>query len=351
MSDAYAASGVDIDAGNETVRRYRALLGGRQDPRVLEGIGGFGGCFAFEGYRDPVLVASTDGVGTKVLVAAALRRFDTIGADLVQHCIDDILCAGARPLFFLDYFATGSLDPEVAEAIVSGVAQACARNGVALLGGETAEMPGVYASDRFDLAGTIVGAMERGEMLDASRVIAGDVVIGLPSNGFHTNGYSLVRRTLPVERWGETVDGADVTIGDALLAIHPSYLPYVDAIRRAGVTIKSMAHITGGGLVDNVPRALPDTVAARFDRARWRIPPVMAQVVKEARLRDEEAYRVFNMGIGFCVIASGDDGAKAVTAARAAIADRPIGGAKGATASIVAEIEPRHSCGPQVVIQ
>lgn len=347
MSDSYAAAGVDIDAGNEAVARYRALLGGRRDPRILEGIGGFGGCFEFKGYRAPVLVASTDGVGTKVLVAAALARFDTVGRDLVHHCINDILCMNARPLFFLDYFAVGKLDPDVAGSIVSGVATACSEHGVALLGGETAEMPGVYAPGLFDIAGTIVGAVEKDAMLDVSSVAVDDAIVGLPANGFHTNGYSLVRRVLARERWGDRVAGSGSgsgsgtssteTIADALLAVHPCYLPNVDAVQAAGVTIKAMAHITGGGLIENVARVLPDTLAARFDRSKWRVPPIMAQVVREASLGDDEAYRTFNMGIGFCMIVARRDAEKAREAA-------------GAGAAVVGEIEPRHQCGPAVVI-
>jgi len=337
MSDSYAAAGVDIDAGNEAVSRYRALLGGRRDPRILEGIGGFGGCFEFQGYRAPVLVASTDGVGTKVLVAAALARYDTVGRDLVHHCINDIACMNARPLFFLDYFAVGKLDPDVAGAIVSGVAKGCTDHGVALLGGETAEMPGVYAPGLFDIAGTIVGAVERSEMLDTSTVAVGDAIVGLAANGFHTNGYSLVRKVLAQERWGERVAGSTETIADALLAVHPCYLPNIDAVQAGGVAIKAMAHITGGGLMDNVARVLPDTLAARFDRSTWSVPAVMTQVVREAHLGDDEAYRTFNMGIGFCMIVARADAERACKAA-------------GAGAAIVGEIEPRHQCGPAVVI-
>jgi phosphoribosylformylglycinamidine cyclo-ligase len=350
MNDQYAAAGVDIGAGNEAVSRYRKLLDAQRDPRILEGIGGFGGCFEFRGYRAPVLVASTDGVGTKVLVAAALQRYGTVGRDLVNHCINDILCMNARPLFFLDYFAVGKLDPDVAASVVSGVAGACAENGVALLGGETAEMPGVYAAGHFDIAGTIVGAVEKDAMLDTLRVAVDDAIIGLPANGFHTNGYSLVRRVLPQERWGERVEGTSTTIADALLAVHPCYLPYVDAVQAAGVTIKSMAHITGGGILENVARIVPDTLAARFRRSTWKVPPIVAQVVRAAGLGDDEAHRTFNMGIGFCIVVSRDEAASALAAARAALAMRPIATAESESAAIVGEIEPRHPCGPAVVI-
>ena len=350
MSDSYARSGVDIDAGNEAIKRYRALLGSHRDPRVLEGIGGFGGCFELSGFKRPVLVASTDGVGTKVLVAAALARFDTVGRDLVNHCINDIACMNARPLFFLDYLAVGKLDASVAASIVSGIAVSCERFGLALLGGETAEMPGVYAEDHFDLAGTIVGALERDAMPDASAVVAGDLVIGFPANGFHTNGYSLVRQVLDRSRWGNRVEGSSVTIGDAMLAVHPCYLPYADAIRESGVAIKAMAHITGGGLLNNVERVLPEHLAARFDRSKWAVPALMVQVVREARLSDDEAYRTFNMGVGFCVIVSAADGSKALAAADAALLREPIEGSAQPSAAIVGEIEPRHQCGPAVII-
>src|SRR5579872_5183926 len=297
MTDRYAAAGVDITAGNEAVARYREIAQRSRDPRILDGIGGFGGCFEFRGYRDPVLVASTDGVGTKVLIAAALHRYDTVGQDLVNHCVNDILCVNAQPLFFLDYLAMGTLQPDAAATIVHGIALACDRNDVALLGGETAEMPGVYTPPHFDLAGTIVGAVERGDLLDFGSVAAGDAIVGLPANGLHTNGYSLARKVLPQERWHEKAGPeSDVTIADALLAIHPSYLGYVRAVQRAGVKVKSMAHITGGGLEQNLPRAIPEHLAARLDSTAWEVPPIAALVVKLARLSAEEAYRTLNMG-------------------------------------------------------
>jgi phosphoribosylformylglycinamidine cyclo-ligase len=254
----------------------------------------------------------------------------------------------ARPLFFLDYFAVGKLDPNVAASVVSGVASACTNYGVALLGGETAEMPGVYSPGVFDIAGTIVGAVERDAMLDTSAVAAGDAIVGLPANGFHTNGYSLVRRAMPQQRWSERLDGG--TIADALLAVHPCYLPYIDAMQGAGVRVKAMAHITGGGLIDNVARVVPDGVAARFDRSTWKVPPIIDLVVRELRLPDDEAYRTFNMGVGFCAIVARRDAAAALEAANAALASRPIPGAVAQTAAVLGEIEPRHPCGPAVII-
>jgi len=350
MPDSYAAAGVDIDAGNAAVARYREIASRRRDPRILEGIGGFGGCFEFRGYTDAVLVASTDGVGTKVLVASALRRFGTVGQDLVNHCINDILCVNAQPLFFLDYFAVGKLEPDVAAQVVGGVAEACAQNGIALLGGETAEMPGVYSPEHFDIAGTIVGAVERAALIDGTHVEAGDAIIGLPANGLHTNGYSLARAMLPFDRWDEPLSGTGQSIGEALLAVHPCYLNYVRAVQAAGVSIHAMAHITGGGILDNVPRVVPETLAARFDRATWRVPAIADLIVSEARLGIEEAHRTLNMGVGFCVIVGPADAKAALDAVRATIASHPIAGAADADAAIIGEIEPRHACGPAVIL-
>ncbi len=350
MTDAYGAAGVDIDAANETVERYRSILAQHHDPRVLTGIGGFAGCFALQGYSNPVLVASTDGVGTKVLVAAALKRFASIGIDLVNHCVNDILCSNAQPLFFLDYLAMGKLDANAAAEIVKGIAGACGDAGMALLGGETAEMPGVYTPPHFDLAGTIVGAVERSAMIDVTKVVAGDVILGLPANGLHTNGYSLARATISAGRWEEPITpGGSQTIGDALLAVHPSYLPHVRSIQNAGVVIKSMAHITGGGLVDNLPRALPEHLAARLDSKNWSVPQIAQLVVREAHLSAHEAYRTLNMGVGFCLVVAQADADRALCAARAALAAHPIAG-DAQSAAIVGEVEPRHNCGPSVII-
>jgi len=334
VTDAYTQAGVSIEAGNEAVARYRRVLPKHTDPRVLEGIGGFAGCFALSGFRDPVLVASTDGVGTKLLVAAELHRFDTIGRDLVNHCVNDILCLNAVPLFFLDYLAVGKLDPAMAAAVVAGVGAACAEHEMTLLGGETAEMPGLYQVGHFDLAGTIVGAVERGELIDITRVAAGDVIVGLPANGFHTNGYSLVRKVLPPSRWREPFDGA--TVADALLAVHPSFLSAIRSAQRAGVTIKAMAHITGGGLIDNLPRALPPGLAAHVHPERWKVPAIMQVVVSEAALDRDGAFRVFNMGIGFCAI---------VAAAQASTALAAMPGS-----AVIGEIEPKSPHGDPVVI-
>jgi phosphoribosylformylglycinamidine cyclo-ligase len=348
--DPYSAAGVHIDVANDAVKRYQSLLAEHSDPRVLRGIGGFSGCFSFGGYRDPVLVASTDGVGTKVIVAAQTARYDGIGADLVHHCINDVLCSNARPLFFLDYLAMGTLDSEVAAAIVGSVARACTQHHVALLGGETAEMPGVYTPPQFDLAGTIIGALERADMLDIASVGVGDIIVGLPGNGLHTNGYSLARKVLDVKRWSDPLSpGSNTTIADALLAVHPCYLEIVEDVKQSGVAIKSMAHITGGGLTDNLARALSDHVAARIDASRWNRPPIIDRIVRDAHLSSEEAFRVLNMGIGFCLVVANQDGERALMAARDSQKQYPIPGAVN-QATIIGEVEPGHPCGPRIII-
>src|SRR5437773_1668689 len=262
----YRQAGVDIDAGNETVRRIKSLARATFTPGVLSDIGSFGGLFRLDRdrFQDPVLVSSAVGVGTKLKVAFMTGRHDTIGADLVNHCINDILVQGAEPLFFLDYLATGRLSPDVAVQIVGGIARACRENGCALIGGETAEMPGFYADGEYDLAGFIVGIVERAGIIDGRAIVPGDVVIGLPSAGLHTNGYSLARRVL-FDLGGLTVDSLlpelETTVGDALLAPHRSYLTVLRPLL-AGGAVKGLAHITGGGIVENLPRVLPEGCGA-----------------------------------------------------------------------------------------
>src|SRR6187431_3318389 len=265
----YRQSGVDIDAGNEAVRRIKSLARATFTPDVLSEIGSFGGLFRIplSGYAEPVLVSSADGVGTKLKLAFMSGRHDTVGQDLVNHCVNDILVQGARPLFFLDYLATGRLQPQVAEQIVGGMAKACAENGCALLGGETAEMPGFYADGEYDLAGFIVGLVERSRVIDGSTLVPGDVLIGIPSSGLHTNGYSLARK-IAFEQAGLRHDSfvaeLGTTIGSALLVPHRSYLPLIRPLLGGGV-IKGMAHITGGGITDNLPRILPGGMHAEID--------------------------------------------------------------------------------------
>ncbi len=307
----YSDSGVDIDAGNEVVRRIKQMARGTFTPQVLSQIGSFGGLFRLDAaqYRDPVLVASADGVGTKLKVAFMARRHDTVGADLVNHCVNDILVQGAEPLFFLDYLATGTLEPDVAEQIVSGMARACRENGCALLGGETAEMPGFYAAGEYDIAGFIIGVVDRARVIDGSRVQAGDALIGLPSSGLHTNGYSLARRIafdalhLGVDDY---VAEIGTTVADALLAPHRSYLADIRPLLGTD-SIRAMAHITGGGITENLPRVLPAGVAARIDPNAWETPPVFQWLARAGGVPDDDMRRTFNMGIGLIVICKASD--------------------------------------------
>lgn len=301
----YRQSGVDIDAGNEVVRRIKQLAKGTYTPGVLSGVGAFGGLFAMDpGVIDPVLVASADGVGTKLKVAFMTGVHDTIGVDLVNHCVNDILVQGARPMFFLDYLATGRLAPDVAEQIVKGVAQACRANGCALLGGETAEMPGFYADGEYDVAGFIVGVVPRAKVIDGRTIVAGDVLIGLPSSGLHTNGYSLARRIV-FEAMGLQADSQvaelGMTVGEALLQSHRTYLPVIGPLLDSG-WIKGMAHITGGGLTENVPRTMPEGRAPRIDRASWTVPPLFAWLQRGGGVSDDEMFRAFNMGVGMVLV-------------------------------------------------
>jgi phosphoribosylformylglycinamidine cyclo-ligase len=301
----YQSSGVSIDAGNEAVRRIKSLARGTFTPGVLSEIGSFGGLFSLAsvGLREPVLVASADGVGTKLKVAFLANRHDTVGADLVNHCVNDILVQGAAPLFFLDYLATGRLLPAVAEQVVSGMARACRENGCALLGGETAEMPGFYAEGEYDLAGFIVGAVERSRVIDGRLLAPGDVLIGLPSSGLHTNGYSLARRIV-FDTLGLNVDsvlpGMGSTVADALLATHRSYLPVLRPVVERQL-VKGLAHITGGGITENLPRILPDGVTAEIRRGAWEVPPLFRLLQDAGGVADDEMYRAFNMGIGMIV--------------------------------------------------
>ena len=304
----YKHAGVDIDAGNEVVRRIKGLARKTFTPGVLSDLGSFGGLFhaAAAGVHDPVLVASADGVGTKLRVAFMTGVHDTIGLDLVNHCVNDILVQGARPLFFLDYLATGRLDPDVAVRIVEGLSRACVDNGCALLGGETAEMPGFYGDGEYDVAGFIVGAVERGGVINGHSISPGDVLIGLPSSGLHTNGYSLAR-AIVFDRLGLRVrDRVDVlgrTVGDALLEPHRSYLHVVGPLLDTGF-VKGMAHITGGGITENLPRVLPDGTTAVVRPGSWPIPPLFDWLVREGDVPFDDAYRTFNMGIGMMLVVS-----------------------------------------------
>ncbi len=302
----YKQAGVDLEAGNEVVRRIRTLARGTFTPGVLSEIGSFGGLFRLDaaGITDPVLVSSADGVGTKLRLAFLTGVHHTIGVDLVNHCVNDILVQGAQPLFFMDYLATGRLEPDVAVQVVEGLSGACRANGCALLGGETAEMPGFYADGEYDLAGFIVGAVARERLIDGRGISPGDVLIGVPSSGLHTNGYSLARRIafdiagLGVE---SHVPELGTTIGAALLEPHRSYLPLLRPLLPSGV-IKGMAHITGGGITDNLPRILPDGTAAQIDPSAWQVPEIFAWLQRTGGVPADDMRRTFNMGIGLIVV-------------------------------------------------
>ncbi len=302
----YRDAGVDIDAQDEALRRIKAVLRATRTPGVLADIGAFGGMFAPDlgGVRRPVLVASCDGVGTKLRVAFEAGVHHTVGRDLVNHCVDDILVQGARPLFFLDYVATGKLDPGILASIVEGIARGCRENGCALLGGETAEMPGFYRDGEYDVAGFVVGLVDRDAVLDGSRVAAGDLLVGLPSAGLHTNGYSLARKIF-FERLGLRVDSPvpelGGTVADVLLAEHRSYLRLLEAPVARGM-LNALAHITGGGLTDNVPRVLPAGTSARIDRGTWNVPPLFRFLEREGNVVEAEMFRAFNMGIGMVAV-------------------------------------------------
>ena len=313
----YRQSGVDIDAGNEAVRRIKGLAQSTYTGGVLAGVGAFGGLFALgDRPADAVLVASADGVGTKLKVAFMAGVHDTIGIDLVNHCVNDILVQGARPLFFLDYLATGRLSPEIAEQIVTGIAQACRENGCALLGGETAEMPGFYAEGEYDVAGFIVGLVSRARVIDGRTIAAGDQLIALPSSGLHTNGYSLARRLafdLLGLRADQHVPELGETVGAALLRPHRSYWPIVGPLLETG-QIKGMAHITGGGITENLPRILPEGRTFRLDRHSWSIPPVFAWLQAAGQVPEPEMFRAFNMGVGLILVADEKNAGELLTA-------------------------------------
>ncbi len=307
----YKGSGVDIDAGNEVVRRIRSLARGTFTRGVLSDIGSFGGLFHLDASRaaDAVLVASADGVGTKLRVAFMAGTHRSIGVDLVNHCVNDILVQGAEPLFFLDYLATGRLDPDVAVQIVEGLAEACRQNGCALLGGETAEMPGFYKDGEYDVAGFIVGIVSRARLIDGSRIQPGDVLIGLPSSGLHTNGYSLARR-IAFDVAGLDVrsrfPGSTTSIGEALLTPHRTYLPVIRPLLPSGA-IKGMAHITGGGITENLPRILPAKTQAVIDRSAWRVPAIFEWLQQAGDVPSDDMLRTFNMGIGLILAVAAND--------------------------------------------
>ena len=304
---AYAAAGVNIDNKMDALKAVKALVGSTKTVNVVGGIGSFGGlCRLPQGSpKDTLLVSSTDGVGTKLKVAAMMKRHDTVGQDIVNHCVNDILVQGAKPLFFMDYVGASKIDGSTFQQIVSGLCKACKENNMALLGGETAEMPGLYPANEYDLVGTIVGTVSRRKLVTGQSIRAGDVIIGLPSGGLQTNGYSLARRVFfdicqmsPQDK----LPGTDQTVGDALLAVHKSFLKPVGRLLDNNIKITGMAHITGGGFQDNIPRVLPKAVTAEIDRTTWPVPTIFNFIERQGKVDHDEMYRVFNMGIGFVLI-------------------------------------------------
>ena len=322
---AYAAAGVDVDLGNRVKRGIHALVKGTHGPEVLGKIGGFGGLFRadFKGMTDPVLVSSVDGVGTKLKLAFAMNRHDTVGQDLVNHCVNDIAVVGARPLFFLDYIGAERLDPPIFAQLIKGFAKACKGAGCALIGGETAQMPGMYQRGEYDLAGTIVGVVDRKKALDGSRIRVGDVIIGLASNGLHTNGYSLARKVL-FDQMGvklkDKLPGLKRSVGEELLLVHKNYQPLIAKLPEG--MVKGLAHITGGGLLDNLPRVLPQTTDAVIDTKSWKMPPIFKHIGEGGKVDLTEMYQVFNMGIGMTVIVGVADRERALKLTKGCVIGR-----------------------------
>ena len=317
---AYAQAGVNIDVKMNAVGSIKQLVATTKTANVLGGIGAFGGLHKVPAGRNQILVASTDGVGTKLKVASLMNRHDTVGQDIVNHCVNDILVQGAKPLFFMDYVGTSKVDPVQFKQIVSGLCKACKENHMALLGGETAEMPGLYPAGEYDLVGTIVGSVSRNGLITGKSIRAGDVIIGFPSGGLQTNGFSLARKVifdLCQCSWKDKLPGTDQTFGDALLAVHRSFLRPVGKLLERKVRITGMAHITGGGFQDNIPRVLPRAVNAEIDRASWTVPTIFKFIERQGRVDRDEMYRVFNMGIGYVVILPKNQLVKATNILRA----------------------------------
>jgi phosphoribosylformylglycinamidine cyclo-ligase len=335
MSDrlkAYARAGVDVDLGNKVKAGLPSILKSADRPEVLGKVGGFGGLFSarFPKLRDPVLVASIDGVGTKLKVAALMNRHDTIGEDLVNHCVNDIAVLGAEPLFFLDYMASERLEPQRFRQLITGMIRGCRKAGCALIGGETAQMPGIYHGADYDLVGTIVGVVDRAKIIDGKSIRAGDVIVGLPSSGLHTNGYSLAREILFNQlgcRIEACSDGLRAPLGVELLRTHTLYLPHIRKVR-AQLKIKGIAHITGGGLIDNIPRILPEGVDAEIQLGSWTVSPLFKLLASSARIGNEELHQVFNMGIGMVFVVAAKDAAKTVKLTRGKIIGKIVKGSR-----------------------
>ena len=324
MKKAYARAGVDVDLGNRLKRRIHSLVKQTHGPQVLGKIGGFGGLFraSFPGMRDPILVASIDGVGTKLKIAFAVNKHDTVGADMVNHCVNDIAVVGARPLFFLDYIGCEKLEPRVFDQLLRGFSRACRAAKCALIGGETAQLPDMYRKGEYDLAGCIVGVVDRTKVIDGRRIKPGDVILGLASNGLHTNGYSLARKILFEKmklKPGSRLPGSSTTVGAELLRVHKNYQPLL--AKAPGGMIKGLAHITGGGLNDNLPRVLPKNCDAVIDTKSWRVPHIFQVLEQKGNVNRKEMFQVFNMGIGMAAIVSERDAKRAMSILRA----KPIG--------------------------
>lgn len=298
----YEAAGVSIERGERAVDLMRDAVGRTHGPEVIGGPGGFAGLYALAGYKEPVLASTIDGIGTKVMVAREVGRYDTLGADIVNHCANDVLATGARPLLFLDYIASGRLDPEAVAEVVRGAANACESLGIALIGGETAEMPGLYGEGDFDVVGACVGASERTEVIAGENVRPGDVILGLAASGLHTNGYTLARKVLEDNdiSYSDTPEELGQTVGEAYLTPHQAYVREVFALREA-VEVRGLAHITGGGLPGNLPRVLGDS-GARLESGSWVEPPVFGLIRRLGGVAEEEMRRVFNLGVGYCVV-------------------------------------------------
>ncbi|MDR5874495.1 phosphoribosylformylglycinamidine cyclo-ligase [Halomonas sp. CUBES01] len=330
----YKDAGVDIDAGNALVDRIKHVAKRTTRPEVMGGLGGFGAlCELPQGYRQPVLVSGTDGVGTKLRLAMMLGKHDTIGIDLVAMCVNDLIVAGAEPLLFLDYYATGKLNVDIAADVVTGIGAGCEQAGCALVGGETAEMPGMYEGDDYDLAGFCVGVVEKSEILDGSRVGEGDVLLGLASSGPHSNGYSLIRKI--IERSEAPLDTPidGTVLGDALMAPTRIYVKaLLSLLRDSGLSIHALSHITGGGLLENIPRVLPDSLAARIDTQAWSRPAVFDWLQTQGNVADTEMYRVLNCGIGMVVVVPEDEASQAMAHLEA----------QGETVYRLGQIEPRQ---------
>ena len=334
-SESYAKAGVDVTAGYETVNRIKPMVESTYIPGVIGSIGGFGGMFApdVSGMKQPVLVSGTDGVGTKLKIAFTLEKHDTVGIDCVAMCVNDIACSGAKPLFFLDYLAVGKLDPQVAAQIVSGVTEGCRQAGCALVGGETAEMPGFYPVGEYDLAGFAVGIVDREKMLEESLLKEGDILIGVASSGMHSNGFSLARKVLGDDKESLSKKMGNTTVGEALLVPTRIYVKALEAVRQA-CQIKSVAHVTGGGWYENIPRSLPEGIKAVLDKNALPVPEIFSLIMEKGDIPERDMYNTFNMGVGLVIGVAPEDAEKAIKALedsgeKAAVLGKCVSGEKG----------------------